>query len=141
MSAIDLSKIDDVAESVSNLGDWLTDNLAIHEEDIEEARENVYEYFSSFMPTDYVDAYDLATQLNQTIMNSTLQHLCEMLQGNITSAVIAEWHRNDGNGSHGLSLFFPDQANEYSPQYEEDMLDMSTTYAWDDFLKAYHGIE
>ena len=63
-----------------------------------------------------------------------------MVQGNVASAVIAEWHRNDGNGSHGLSLFFPDLAYEYSSKYDEDMLDMSYAYAWDDFLKAYHGI-
>lgn len=133
MSAINASEINDLAQSISDLGNWLTQNLETYTEEIDWARENVLEYYGA--TTDFVDTYHLTQLLSQNISDITLQNLCQLVQENITDVVIAEWHRNDSADSHGLTLFYPDSPNEYSDEY--DLLDMSTAYLWDEFLKEY----
>jgi len=136
MSAINMSIIQNVAVSISNLGNWLKDNLSTYEAEIDWARQNVIEYYGG--ASDFVDAYHLAQLLQQNISDSTLQQICQQVQQNITEAVISEWHRSDADGSHGLTLFFPNQTSEYENEY--DLIQMSIICNWDEFLKEYLGI-
>lgn len=136
VSAANMTEIDAVAGSISNLGNWLKNNLETYEADIHWTRDNVKEYYDN--KSDYVDAYHLAELLSQRISDSTLQNLCQQVRQNIADAVISEWHRSDAEGSHGLSLFFPDKKSDYEDFEDEyDVLDISATYLWDEFLKEY----
>lgn len=142
LSSIDLSKITGVAGNISVLAGWLYDNVDTYRSQIEEARENVITYATKYdvpwNPIDYVDAYNLSQCLAQEIDNSTLDALCQALMDSIEDAVFAEYHVQGADGSHGLSLYFPDEEADYDENY--DSLDMSDDYQWDEFLKEYLGI-
>ena len=141
MTAVNVSKTDSVAKSVSDLGGWLKDNLGTYRSEIEWARAHIKEYEYEGDGLDYVDAFNMTQVLAQSISDTTLQSLCQFVQQNITAAVISRWFRSDAADSHGLSLFFPDQPGDYLDCYREPLLNMSTLYCWDDFLEAYLEIE
>jgi hypothetical protein len=131
-----------VAGNTIVLAGWLYDNIDTYRSQIEEARENVITYATKYdvplNPIDYVDAYNLSQCLAQEIDNSTLDALCQALMDSIEDAVLAEYHVQGADGSHGLSLYFPDEEVDYDENY--DSLDMSDDYQWDEFLKEYLGI-
>jgi len=140
ISAIDLSEISNVAISISELGNWLKNNLDTYRSEIDWVREHVKEYYHDNEGLDSVDAYNMTQMFAQKINDTVLQQLCENVQQNITNAIVSHWNRYDAADSHGVSLFFPEQASDYTDEYDAPALEMSATYLWDDFLKVYLGI-
>jgi len=72
MSAIDMAKIWMTAQSMSDLGEWLIDNLDTYRSNINSSRQNAYEYGRSAL-TDLVDAYNLTYFLNQSILDAEVE--------------------------------------------------------------------
>jgi len=134
MAASNTSGIQKLAASVGDMGSWLTDNYETYENEIIQARENVWEAHGY---DQFVDAFNLTQALNESISDTTLEYLCEMVQGNITSVLISEWHRSDAVGTHGLSLYFPDDEDVYDTKYQA--IDMSTDLEWNAFLECFHN--
>jgi hypothetical protein len=143
MAAIDMSRITSVAQSMSDIGNWLSTNMGTAKPSIDLARQNVYEYskYPGVGNYDYVDAYNLVQLLRQSINDTGFQQKCDTATSNIASAVIAEWAGTNATNSHGLHIFFPDITNDYQ-QYSAlyNALDMSINYLWNTFLKNYLGI-
>jgi hypothetical protein len=141
-SAITMSKIDGVAKSINDVGNWLEENLETYKNDIDWVRDKVREYGEKYN-VDYVDAYHVTQLLSQRINDSTLQDLCQLVQQNVTSAIVSNWTEIDDDPSCGLSLFFPNMKSEYVDfQNEYEVLCMSQDYnGWDEFLKEYLDVE
>jgi len=163
LSAINLSKINDVAEEIDNLSSL----LILHEQNdqikqaIRLARKNVREYGKFYtkksstliyyinFPIEklafdsFVDLYDLVQRINETAENQVVKDACIQLMKKLDGSIILnKVMQNDE--SHGLSIYFPENRDLYNkylwgnenPSSYED-LKFSQDTLWDEFIKGY----
>lgn len=163
LSAVNLSKIDGVAQKLDNLSSILILNK--NDEDIKqaiaEARFNVREYakfypkmrkivlFHINLPVEltafdsFVDLYDMVELIKDSVENQSIKDACsEVLKGFEELVLVNSAMPSDP--SHGLSIYFPRKARFYNRYlwddkitylYEELLFSKGTL--WDDFLKVY----
>jgi len=165
-SAINLSRVRDLVESIDNLSSW----LLLHRYDKETmravklARKAVREYGKAypkrlpyiiyrFIPLDifafdcYIDLYNFVDLLERNAKNGFIKSLCEKVKINLNESVILN-SCMPGDPSYGLSIYFPSSRSMYNHyifggripcKYEE--IRFSREFKWDDFLRSYLGIE
>lgn len=163
LSAINLSKINDVAEEINDLSSLLIlhgQNDQI-KQTVQLARKNVREYgkfytkkSSTFVyyinfPIEklafdsFVDLYDLAQLINGTAENQVVKDACLQLMNKLEDCVVLN-KAMENDESHGLSIYFPEDNELYNkylwgdknPLPYED-LSFSQDTLWDEFLKTY----
>ncbi len=59
--------------------------------------------------------------------------------GLLDISVFAEAHGSAVPGSHGLAIYFPDYFGEYSPNYNETVIQFPGVTHWDEFLQAFYA--
>lgn len=160
--ALNLSKIQDIADAVDELATTLLSNnnmrirYAVHK-----ARKGVRTYgngypknpylFSTYLtwPTklrafdSYIDLYDFVDRLEDVTQNQDIKNLCKTTMTEINNAVIAK-KTVQGDRSHGLSIYFPKYKRLYNrylwggkiPSPYEG-LQLSKDTSWDEFLKDF----
>ena len=166
LSAVNLSRTDDVAEAVDNLSSILMlnkyDEQVIHA--VGYARKNVREYGKFYsknratavyymnLPIEklafnsFVDLYDLAQLINESVENQAVKDACKEVMDKIKDAVVVNQAMPDDE-SHGCSIYFPENKNLYNKYLWSDKLPypyeemrFSQDTSWDDFLKTYLGV-
>ena len=133
-SAVDLTRIDDVAKAVDALSRALSAALAdpAARGAIIGVRGQVQEYTSPY--DDYVDIVDLCTLLTAQLASPAVQAACTALVDAVEDAVVAEGAKGAKVAhSHGLSIYFPKR--QVSPLY--GTLDFTKNSKWDEFVDAY----
>lgn len=138
-SAIDLSRVSDVASAVSDFARVLTSDLPTYGNQIRIARNNTDS--SSF--TDYayyVDLYDFASliQRDSSISDVNLKSASVEVMNAVNNAVIVSWHASLHAHSHGLFIYFDKSALSYvglTLTYRS--LDFTSQTTWNGFLAAY----
>lgn len=84
----------------------------------------------------FVDLYDFAKEAKARISHTYFDHVCDLLMGNITSAVINNKQRNNPDAK-GISIYFPDNAGDYESAYAT-VIDLGEETDWDVFLTAFY---
>ncbi len=135
-SAIDLSRLDDLADAVDRLARVLLAALPGIRLAVSHARRRTLSFFDDH----YVDLHHLASNLALGSDLAALRHACMNVMGIIggrqaTSPIIAEAHVGPGiSAARGLSIYFPPSGEPWA-FYRE--LDFAQRTRWADFLEAY----
>jgi len=137
-SALNLARIDGLAEAVDRLADALLANLTTTgvRETIRRAQRDCQRFYYP----DYLDLYDLARLLRDysavPTIKTAAQGVMSALRASATKGVIvAQKHLGASVArARGISIYFPRDA--VSPFYKN--LDYAAGHRWDEFLKAYH---
>ena len=87
----------------------------------------------------YVDLYDLAERLAVASGQGAIQAAAQAVMDAIEAVTLAERHGPYWPGAHGISIYFPAQANGWDSLYagENDYLAFTAQTRWDDFVMAY----
>jgi len=131
LAATNLSKIDLVKNTVSDLSEELKDNLLKHRRDIRKARANTKEFGKFykkfwFMPPSlqfkiqlepfgydcFIDLYDFAENLRDQTDLQNIKDLCQAVIDAMDEVIIANEALED-DSSHGLSIYFPKRRCQY----------------------------
>jgi hypothetical protein len=140
MSAVDASKVSDVAQSVEFLVQHAIENIGDMHQDISTARELVWQMGrDGTYPLREVDLYDLAAQLSAITPDTTSLRLLSALMDTLERAVIAECRGAGQPRAHGLSIYFPKLSDEYNERYVAISLDFAADTGWDEFLNVYYA--
>lgn len=166
LSAVNLSRIDELGRTIDNLSSL----LILHKQNndirgsIADARSEVREYGklyvkdrSTVIPyidfpieklafNSFIDLYDFIQLLNKSTGNQAIKNACKDVMLKLNNAVIANKVMPD-DASHGLSIYFPENKKLYNrylwsdeiPSPYED-LRFSQDMSWDEFLKEYLGV-
>ncbi|HEC81996.1 MAG TPA: hypothetical protein ENI42_06195 [Thermoplasmatales archaeon] len=131
LSAVNLSKIQEVTNLIDGLSLNLSTNLQKYKKDIKFVRKEVREYgklyrkfwflpylIYSLHPSPlgyncFIDIYDFVEKLHDQIDDNEIKANCENIMSSLRSAVIAN-KSLPTDASHGLSIYFP----EYRCQYD-----------------------
>lgn len=148
LSAIDLSKIQPLATSLSLLCDTLMSNLAVELQLIVAARVATSTYAPGY-EFHHVDLYRLMGQLAARTVNATVRAQAQTVQSQLTGAVIANYagsERQGTYGSQGLAIYFPSSQHDHlTDPYSEGGYEKSNQLfpvefvqreRWTDFLHA-----
>ena len=66
-----------------------------------------------------------------------MYNAAQTVMENVTKVVFAEWHGEDHQNAHGISIYFPLEEN-YVNSYENT--DFAINTHWDEFLEIFYGI-
>jgi len=131
-SAIDLSKMEALAGTITQFADSLTDNW----DEIANARGSVtavLDWWEGWEGLPYIDLYHFA----QLIADNT--SFAEAVMAGIDEAVIANYQREGRPDFHGLSIYFPKTKGD--EEYNDYVVDKVACFpqetTWDEFLARY----
>jgi len=116
LSAIDLTKMDNLAISIKNLADILDQNWRTDRPLILNARSETEQYDDPWM----VDLYHFTERIYSDIPDSSIRQACSNVQVALTNAVIYEQHYTGttdpipANHAHGLTIWFPNTPADYN---------------------------
>ncbi len=136
-SALNLARIDGLAEAVDRLADALKANLTAS--GVQGAIGRVLRDCQRFYYPDYLDLYDMARLLRDytavPAIKTAAQGVMNVLRTSATKGVVvAQKHLGASVArARGISIYFPSRV--VSPFYSR--LDYAG-HRWDEFLKAYH---
>jgi hypothetical protein len=147
VSAIDLSKIAELADSVDELSKFLLENLDVYKDEVTDLRTDIAhtneEYGKEDLSNpnddfDYIDLYYFAQLVKEHIKEA--QTYAEAIMnkidiGKTDLVVITEWHQSLHGNSHGLSIWFPETT--YQMYNRASTLDFAHNLVWDEFLNEY----
>jgi len=142
LSAVDLSKIPDLMNSVNDLA------CGLQSEDqpaIAEARNYALSFANIFgdkTPPAYIDLGSFVQILKQQSGNQQVQDLADGVLESIKQAVLAEKHGIGKKGATGVAIYFPDSSLYKSPysgsqSYTAITKRFAKDSVWGDFL-AFH---
>jgi len=148
ISAVFLANITELSQRASDLATALQQDLEEYRDSINGSRTQVQEYGVGACGPDFnasfVDVYHLAELLNQSINNDMVKSLCQQIKQAVNATIISEWHRPNGPrpNSHGITIYFQDNKTSYEVDKDQyNSIDFAQEYQWDEFLKAYLGVE
>ena len=129
LSAIDLSGIENLAMSVSDLGEALDAEWSTIE-----SQRDLVEYYS--VPEN-VDLLHLASLIGSSATDPDIVTSAQNVLNAVDLAVIFDSSGSLHPNSNGLSIYFPDQISKYNSIYENKP-DLSLYTFWDEFLRRYN---
>lgn len=138
MSAVRMDKMDDLIQAIDELSLRYLENLGVFRSNISTIFRDVEDYRGKS-----IDLYDLTQELLKVEMDTLIRNKLEAVQECLKGAVIAECHGDAMDGSHGLSIYFPDpDSTAYNSFYNDDdfSLDFARTSHWDELLISYFGM-
>jgi Clostripain family len=149
LSAIDLSKMDEVAKATSVFSEKLISTLASGKVAIQTARDDCQEYAAGSQIY-HIDYRHLLESLRNASTSLEIKAEAQQLINLLSSAVIANYAGSDRQGdwgSTGLAIYFPKTLTLYTDDpYAENGYEKSNTFMpvefvqkerWTDFLHAY----
>ncbi|MHA1648589.1 MAG: hypothetical protein ACTSYB_00220, partial [Candidatus Helarchaeota archaeon] len=95
------------------------------------ARAATQEFYYDF----FVDLKDFCDEVAART-NGAAKTAAEWLSGNISTVVINSQQHNNPD-AHGISIYFPDNADDYDSGYET-VIDLGQDTDWDDFLNYFY---
>ncbi len=151
-AAIDLSKIQNIADKVSSLADVLTPELSTNLQGIVSARDATSTYAPGYQFY-HVDVREFMEQLKGRTSAAPVLNAIGAAESALDSAVIANYagtERQGPYGSFGLAIYFPaTNANHVNDPFAEGGYEKDNTYYpvefvqnyhWADFLHAYWNV-
>jgi subtilisin family serine protease/Leucine-rich repeat (LRR) protein/C1A family cysteine protease len=136
-SAVDLgAPYSALTAAVDGFAAALRSGVGVHYLDIAAARPAA----QSFDDPAYIDLYDFAYQVNQTVTDPTINAAATSVMAAVDSAVIHEHHGASWPGAHGISIYFPETLGEYNTLYDgsRNWLRFTGTTQWDEWLRDFY---
>lgn len=138
MSAVRMDKMDDLIQGIDELSLKYLENLGAFRSHISTVFRDVQDYRGKS-----IDLYDLTHELLKVEADTLIRNQLEVIQECLKEVVIAECHGDAMDGSHGLSIYFPNpDSTAYNSFYNDDdfSLDFARASHWDELLISYFGI-
>lgn len=133
-SAVDLSRISDVAQATDQLAQALISNSGAYADELADARAAALNYSTASDSPDHYN-YDLLDYASKcsTALGADVDAAYNSLQSALQSAIIAEAHNPDMPQSTGLAAYIPPPGS-YDSRY--NILALSADTQWDNWLRA-----
>ena len=137
LSLVDLSKIDNLDESLKKVTDKLTININKVSAEIGKERAKTIEYGRQPNPagnTNMVDMghfFELLGKKNPDILNE-----CKDVNDALKNTVLYMKNGKGQKNSNGLSIYFP----QYQKFFKEDYIKLNEASIWNEFLTKYFDI-
>lgn len=143
-SALDLSKIEALKESVNNLAEILIDK-DIPKNIMQNIIKKTQHYDHEKPFCDFRDLYDFAERLIEepAITDREIKNAAQAVIETVNNTIIAEQHASDKvSGSHGISVYLPCDFPDNSDNFPDgSQIYQKTNFAketlWDEFLRKY----
>ncbi|WP_371802113.1 clostripain-related cysteine peptidase [Candidatus Lokiarchaeum ossiferum] len=129
-SALQADKIANVVQSLSSLAGDLIDQISGFRSSIETIRSSLHNYGDS----PYIDLYEFLDKLEE---ESILPTEIAFIKSSIESAVILSKYTGSLSESHGITIYFPKIAEDFSNIYTTSRFGQDTL--WDEFLLSYYS--
>jgi hypothetical protein len=142
MSAIDTSKMGNVASSIDQLAQDLAVNAERNHVRIKLIRALTQPFanskFNFLIKGSILDAYDFAKNcFTFYFFNKAIKTSAKQVMENIDEAVIANLMGISHPRAHGLTIYFPPNYSRYNNKYTTSELDFTNDTQWDEFLEMY----
>lgn len=142
MSGVDLSQMLNLKTAVDDFAQTLNNSEGLYNDEIRRARSQTEGYEGPYSDVKYgwyMDLYHFAQLIYQYIDDPTIRTDASQVMASVSSAVIAEGHYHHPN-SHGLSIFFPCQTENYYDMFMTAYLttEFAEDTVWDAFID-YHA--
>ncbi len=128
-SVIDLSKINDLNNSINEFSMDLLNELPNRYEDFAKIRSNMSQYADDIPYYDMVDLYDFTENFDSYSTKGTL------VRDAIEQAVIYNW--SNTSHSHGLSIYFPYHNQMYLNIYS----DIASSSTYSNFISSFYKVK
>lgn len=148
LSAVDLSKIDALAASVSQLGIVLNNKIDVELENVKTARSKCANYGQAY-GLHGIDLGRFIEQLDSVTTDSDIRSKLSVVKNDLLAAVIHKYagSRRQGDfGSNGLAIYFPisethyrgdSDGSGYTETNTEYPVEFVEKHRWDNFLHKY----
>jgi hypothetical protein len=134
-SCLDLSRAGAVGSSVDRLAGDLKDAIADAAEYA--AFTKALNATQKFEMPDFIDLYDLCTQLKARTGSAAVKAAADATQQSLSAFVTAEGHKGSSvSGAHGVAIYFP--RGRVTVVYGR--LKFAKDTRWDDLISAYTGV-
>lgn len=140
LSAVDFSQgYDDLVGAVHILGNSLVELKDDYYIEIWNAARQARCFPAGTSSDLYVDLYDLAKRLRDSINDAYLKDRSQVVMDCVTNVVIAEKHSEYMSGVHGITIEFASSMKTYPGQYDASsgLLRFTACSRWDEFLKDF----
>ncbi len=145
LSAIDLTKMDEIKVSFSNFVNSLNESAQQQWPEIGKSL-----FFSESFATpegiavvkqfSVYDLIDFADLSRQKVDSPNLEQSAQNLKTAIQNSIIAEYHNKGHPFATGLTMYFPDDEILYRPEYPEAS-EFAKDTGWDEFIRNYIALE
>ena len=125
--------------AVNDFADLLIQEAGVYLTEIESARSNTQE----FSNPNYIDLYDFAYQVEQTVANTAIDAAANAVMTAVNNAVIQEQHGASWTDANGISIYFPELEENYDESYagSEGLLHFTANNHWDEWIEFFYGAE
>ena len=125
--------------AVNDFADLLIQESSAYLSELESARNNTQE----FNNPNYIDLYDFAYQVEQAVSNTAIDAAANAVMVAINNAIIQEQHGTSWPRAHGISIYFPELAENYDDSYagSEGLLYFTANNHWDEWIEVFYGAE
>lgn len=130
-SAIDLSLMDSLADSIRSLAEAI---MGSDKSDVFRARANS-QYYDEIA---FIDLYHFAELLVAESVDSWIQTAAGSVMAGVEEAVIANDCNISRPDSHGLSIYFPQRQAAFDQNYNASVIDFPNDTRWDEALEWYY---
>ncbi len=138
MSAIKASAVGAVALQVDAFSQYAIANIWDIFNNVWQARNLVWEFgYGGSYEVEEIDLYDFAEQYASLDSDPGVAQILQDLMDNLDTAVIAECHNSGQLRANGLTIYFPDNSNDYNEYYPTVSLDFLEDTDWNGFLELY----
>lgn len=138
ISAIDLSKIDAVTNSVDEFAQALIEARPNYSSIIDNARYNTL----SFEISDHVDLYHFAYNIYNSSISSDVKAKARAVMDAINEAVINNKTASGYGNAHGIAIYYPSNPSNYNHTDfggDYNNLPVARNTHWDEFIRGESG--
>jgi len=137
LSAINLSKMDDIINSLSNIATKINLNINLTWREIARANNQADRYNS---PTGHsnIDLFDLLDLLIPASSGTEIHDDLINAQRSVASAVIDNVKGTAHNFASGLSIYFPRASEDYDASYNMENTKFAEETGWDDMIQKFY---
>jgi len=139
LSAIDLSKINDVINSLSNIVTKINFNINLTWKEIARAN-NKADRYNSPIGRSNIDLFDLLKPLIPASSGTELYDDFLNVQNSVASAVIDNVKGPAHNFASGLSIYFPRTSEDYDSSYDTLNAKFASETGWNDMLQRFYVV-
>ncbi len=131
-SAIDLSKVDTLTNTINDFAISLRQNLTTYGTEIQTARDNCFELETSDPYWHQIDLYDYCLKLEAQSVPQALKDKSVAVR-NAISASVTDNFADTGNNCYGVGIYYPRAASDYDSNYDSTLI--APTNNWDEFIQ------
>ncbi|WP_456425908.1 clostripain-related cysteine peptidase [Desulfurobacterium sp.] len=135
LSAVSSSNASDIASAVNLFASYALNGTPSLFQEIYSARSNATEPETEYFPF-YADLYSFADEINATTTSIEVKNAAVQ----IMAVLKGIYFKSTGANLKGVSIYFPNERDNFFIDYFNDSLNTFSSTLWDDFLLTYYGV-